>query len=72
MLSQFCSLSAINSTSKRSGIQVVRYNFSDPQAGEDLCDRRIAPCNKRLINYEVETNDIQTAQNLIPNSTINA
>ena len=57
-------LSTINSTSKRTGIEVVRYDFSDPQAGKDLCDRRIAPCKQRLRNYVAENNDIQTAQDV--------
>ncbi|XP_068719659.1 uncharacterized protein [Montipora capricornis] len=57
-------LSTIHSTSKRSGIEVVRYDFSDPQAGKDLCDRRIAPCKQRLRNYVAENNDIQTAQDV--------
>ena len=57
-------LSTINSTSKRTGIEVVRYDFSDLQAGKDLCDRRIAPCKQRLRNYVAENNDIQTAQDV--------
>ena len=57
-------LSTIHSTSKRSGIEVVRYDFSDPQAGKDLCDPRIAPCKQRLRNYVAENNDIQTAQDV--------
>ena len=54
----------INSTSKRTGIEVVRYNFSDPQAGKDLCGRQIAPCKQCLRNYLAENNDIQTAQDV--------
>ena len=42
-------LSTINSTSRRSGIEVIRYDFSDPQSGKDLCDRKIAPCKQRLL-----------------------
>ena len=41
-------LSTINCTIKRTGIEVIRYDFSDPQAGKDLCDRKIAPCKQRL------------------------
>lgn len=57
-------LSTINSTSNRTGIEVVRYDFSDPQAGKDLCGRRIAPCKQCLRNYLAENNDIQTAQDV--------
>ena len=60
----FALLSTINSTSKRRGIEVVRYDFCDPQAGKDLCDRRIAPCKQHLRNYVSENNDIQTAQDV--------
>ena len=55
-------LSTINSTSKHTGIEAVRYDFSDPQAGKDLCDQRIAQCKQCPRNYVVENNDIQTAQ----------
>ena len=37
-------LSTICSTSKRTGIEVIRYDFSDPQAGKDLTVHKIAPC----------------------------
>ena len=57
-------LSTINSTSKRTGIEVIRYDFSDPQAGKDLCDRKIAPCKQRLRNYVAENNDIETAEDV--------
>ena len=57
-------LSTINSTSKRTGIEVIRYDFSDPQAGKDLCDRKIAPCKQHLRNYVAENNDIETAEDV--------
>ena len=60
----FALLSTINFTSKRTGIEVVRYDFSDPQAGKDLCDRRISPCKQRLRNYVAGNNDIHTARDV--------
>ncbi|KAK3738657.1 hypothetical protein QZH41_007870 [Actinostola sp. cb2023] len=57
-------LSTINSTSKRTGIEVIKYDFSDPQAGKDLCDRKIAPCKQRLRNYVAENNNIETAEDV--------
>ena len=57
-------LSTSNSTSKRTGMEVIRYDFSDPQAGKDLCDRKIAPCKQRLRNYVAENNDIETAEDV--------
>jgi len=44
-------MSTINSTSRRSGVKVIRYDFSDPQSGKDLCERKIAPCKQRLRPY---------------------
>jgi hypothetical protein len=57
-------LSTIHSTSIRSGIQVVRYDFSEPQAGKDLCDRKIAPCKQRLRNYVAENNNVEIADDV--------
>ena len=41
-------LSTINSASRRSGLEVIRYDFSDPQSDKDLCDRKIAPCKQHF------------------------
>ena len=57
-------LSTMHSTSKRTGIEVIRYDFSDPKARKDLCDRKIAPCKQRLRNYVAENNDIETAEDV--------
>ena len=57
-------MSTINSTSKRTGIVVIRYDFSDPQAGKDLCDCKIAPCKQRPRNFVAENNDIETAEDV--------
>ena len=57
-------LSTINAISKRTGIEVTQYDFSDPQAGKNLCDRRIAPCKQRLRNFVSENNDIETAEDV--------
>ena len=55
---------SLPSIGEHAGIRVLRYNFSDPQAGKDVCDRRIATLKshmRRLIN---EGNDINTAQQM--------
>ena len=54
----------MHSTSKRSGIEVIRYDFSDPKARKDLCDRKIAPCKQHLRNYVAENNDIETTEDV--------
>ena len=57
-------LSTINSTSRRSGIEVIRYDFSDPQSGKDLCDRKIAPCKQRLRHYVAENHNLESAKDI--------
>lgn len=34
---------SLKSIGERAGISVRRYDFSDPQSGKDVCDRKIAP-----------------------------
>jgi len=46
------------------GIKIIRYDFSDPQAGKDLCDRRIATVQSHVhcnINegHNIKGSDIQ-------------
>ena len=41
-----------------------RYDFSEPQAGKDLCDRKIAPCKQRLRNYMSENHNIENARHI--------
>ena len=57
-------LTTINNSSNRSGIEVKRYDFSEPQAGKDLCDRKIAPCKQRLRNYVSENHNIENARDI--------
>ena len=57
-------LTTINNSSNRSGIEVKRYDFSEPQAGKDLCDRKIAPCKQRLRNYVSENHNIENAHDI--------
>ncbi|XP_020619116.1 uncharacterized protein LOC110056900 [Orbicella faveolata] len=57
-------LSTINSTSRRSGIELIRYDFSDPQSGKDLCDRKIAPCKQRLRHYVAENHNVESAEDI--------
>ena len=57
-------LSTINAISKCIGIEGTRYDFSDPQAGKDLYDRRIAPCKQWLQNFVSENNNIEKAEDV--------
>ena len=51
----------IQGISKRVGIKVQRYDFSDPQSDKDICDRRIAAMKSHMRRYLNEGNDIKTA-----------
>ena len=43
---------------------VLRYDFSDPQSGKDLCDRKIAPCKLRLSHHVAENHNMESAKNI--------
>ncbi|PFX25081.1 hypothetical protein AWC38_SpisGene10298 [Stylophora pistillata] len=43
------------------GIGILRYDLSDPQAGKDVCDRRIATRKSHVRRIISEGNDINTA-----------
>lgn len=55
---------AIPGISKRSGINVKRYDFSDPQAGKDVCDRKIAPMKSQMKRFVNEGHDIVSAADM--------
>ena len=50
--------------SKRARIQIRRYDFSDPQSGKDVCDRRIATMKSHMRRYLNEGNDITSASDM--------
>jgi len=49
---------------KRTGITISRYDFSDPQAGKDVCDRRIATVKSHMRRFINEGNDIKSASDM--------
>lgn len=55
---------SIPAISKRVGINVRRYDFSDPQSGKDICDRRIAVMKSHMRRYLNEGNDINSASDM--------
>ena len=46
---------------KRSGINLIRYDFSDPQSGKDICDRKIATMKVHIKRWVNEKHDVLTA-----------
>ena len=57
-------LSIIDSTSRKSGRAVIRYDFFDPQSGKDLCDRKVAPWKQRLRHYVPENHNMESAKDM--------
>jgi hypothetical protein len=50
--------------SERTGITIQRYDFSDPQAGKDICDRKIASMKSHMRRWLNEKHDITTAEEM--------
>ena len=55
---------SLPSLGKRAGISIARYDFSDPQAGKDVCDRRIATVKSHMRRYINEGHDIKSADDM--------
>ena len=49
---------------KRTGVTPFRYDFSDPQAGKDICDRKTAPMKAHIRRFVNEDNDVVTAEDM--------
>ena len=45
-------------------ITVAQYNFSEPQAGKDLCDSKTSHSKLHMLRYADEGNDILTANDM--------
>ena len=52
---------SLASLGERVGIRILRYDLSNPQAGKDACDRRIATRKSHKRRFINEGNDINTA-----------
>ena len=48
----------------RHGITIDRYDYSEPQSGEDVCDRIICPLKASIRKYCNEGHDIVAAQDM--------
>ncbi|XP_062571122.1 uncharacterized protein LOC134233147 [Saccostrea cucullata] len=57
-------ISAIPDISRRTGIKVCRYDFSEAQSGKDICDRRIAPLKIHMKRYGNEGHNITTGEEM--------
>ena len=44
--------------------EILRYDFSDPQAGKDVCNRRIATVKSHMRRFVNEDNDIDNTSEM--------
>ncbi|CAB4028841.1 hypothetical protein AC249_AIPGENE13851, partial [Paramuricea clavata] len=52
---------ACNDLSQSSGVQIVGYDFSEPQCGKDICDRIICPMKSTINSFCNEGHNILSA-----------
>ena len=45
-------------------MNLIRYDFSEPQAGKDICDRKTAPMKAHIRRFVNENNDVTTAEEM--------
>ncbi|KXJ05912.1 hypothetical protein AC249_AIPGENE28663 [Exaiptasia diaphana] len=57
-------LLCLDKIGESTGITPIRYDFSDPQAGKDICDRKIAPMKAHIRRFVNEGNDVVTAEDM--------
>ncbi len=57
-------IASIHDVSKRVGIAVETYYFSEPQHGKDICDRVICPMKLSVRKYCSEGHDIQSVKDM--------
>ena len=48
----------------RTGVRPVRYDFSEPQAGKDICDRKTAAMKAHIKRWVNERHDVVTAEDM--------
>ncbi len=56
-----CLIAAARDIGKRVGVAIVRYDFSEPQQGKDICDRIICPLKSSVRKYCNEGQDVLNA-----------
>lgn len=59
-----CLISSLRDLGKRQGIEVVRYDHSEPQHGKDVCDRILCPMKATIRRYCNEGHDVITAEDM--------
>ena len=57
-------IASLRGIGDRQGIEIVRYDHSEPQHGKDLCDRILCPMKAAIRRYCNEGHDIVTAHDM--------
>ncbi|KAK3736570.1 hypothetical protein QZH41_003144 [Actinostola sp. cb2023] len=57
-------LLSLKKVGERTGIIPVRYDFSEPQAGKDICDRKAASMKAHIKRWVNEKHDVVTAEDM--------
>ena len=57
-------LLSLRAMADRHGMVFVRYDYSDPQSGKDVCDRRIASMKTHIRRWVNEGHDVTTAEEM--------
>ena len=57
-------LLSLPSIGQRTRITVLRYDFSEPQSGKDICDRKTAPMKAHIRRWVNEKHDVITAEDM--------
>ena len=57
-------LASLRDAGKRAGVEVLRYDYSEPQQGKDVCDRVLCPMKHAIQKYCNEGHNILTASNM--------
>ena len=50
--------------SQRNGMTTLRYDFSEPQSGKDICDRKTAPMKAHIRRWVNEKHNVITAEDM--------
>ena len=59
-----CLIAAVREIGKRIGVAIVRYDFSEPQQGKDVCDRIICPLKSSIRKYCNEGHDVLNSDDM--------
>ena len=57
-------LATVRDAGRRVGIEVARYDVSEPQYGEEICDRILCPMKSSIRRYCDERHDVVSTQDM--------